>query len=131
MNPQDVARAIEALNFTPFNGKSVRIMYSDRDPNVCKSGYGNIFIKNLDKAIDQKALHDTFSTFGNILSCKIAIDMTSQSRGYGFMQYDTEGDAQQAIEKLNGTLLNDKQVYIGERSSMLKSHIKVILLNNI
>lgn len=69
--------------------------------------------QNLDKAIDQKALHDTFSTFGNILSCKIATDMTGQSKGYGFVQYDTEEAAQQAIEKLNGMLLNDKQVFVG------------------
>ncbi|KAL8234713.1 hypothetical protein R6Q59_020813 [Mikania micrantha] len=113
VNPQDAARAIEVLNFTPLNGKSIRIMYSHRDPSVRKSGSGNIFIKNLDRAIDQKALHDTFSTFGNILSCKIATDITGQSKGYGFVQYDSEESAQQAIEKLNGMLLNDKQVYVG------------------
>ncbi|KAI7735836.1 hypothetical protein M8C21_009751 [Ambrosia artemisiifolia] len=70
-------------------------------------------IQNLDKAIDQKALHDTFSTFGNIISCKIAMDSTGQSKGYGFVQYDSEEAAQKAIEKLNGMLLNDKQVYVG------------------
>ncbi|KAK1414508.1 hypothetical protein QVD17_30254 [Tagetes erecta] len=113
MSPQDAARAIEVLNFTPLNGKSIRIMYSHRDPSVRKSGSGNIFIKNLDKAIDQKALHDTFSTFGNILSCKIATDSTGQSMGYGFVQYESDESAQQAIEKLNGMLLNDKQVFVG------------------
>ncbi|KAI3769910.1 hypothetical protein L6452_01024 [Arctium lappa] len=112
-NPQDAARAMEVLNFTPLNGKAIRIMYSHRDPSVRKSGSGNIFIKNLDKAIDQKALHDTFSTFGNILSCKIATDSTGQSKGYGFVQYDSDDAAQKAIEKLNGMLLNDKQVYVG------------------
>lgn len=112
-NPQDAARAMEVLNFTPLNGKPIRIMYSHRDPTIRKSGSGNIFIKNLDKAIDHKALHDTFSAFGNILSCKVATDATGQSKGYGFVQYDTEEAAQKAIEKLNGMLLNDKQVYVG------------------
>jgi polyadenylate-binding protein len=67
----------------------------------------------LDKAIDHKALHDTFSAFGNILSCKVATDPSGQSKGYGFVQFDSEEAAQKAIEKLNGMLLNDKQVYVG------------------
>ncbi|XP_052202106.1 polyadenylate-binding protein 8-like isoform X2 [Diospyros lotus] len=88
-------------------------MYSHRDPSLRKSGAGNIFIKNLDEAIDNKALHDTFSSFGNILSCKVAIDSSGQSKGYGFVQYDSEEAAQKAIQRLNGMLLNDKQVYVG------------------
>ncbi|CAK9184965.1 unnamed protein product [Ilex paraguariensis] len=112
-NPQDAARALDVLNFTPINGKAIRIMYSHRDPSVRKSGTANIFIKNLDKTIDNKALHDTFSSFGNILSCKIATDPNGQSKGYGFVQFDNEESAQNAIDKLNGMLLNDKQVYVG------------------
>ncbi|XVF61210.1 hypothetical protein PTKIN_Ptkin08bG0111900 [Pterospermum kingtungense] len=112
-NAHEAARALDVLNFTPLNGKPIRIMYSNRDPTVRKSGAGNIFIKNLDKTIDNKALHDTFSTFGNILSCKIATDHSGQSKGYGFVQYDNEESAKNAIDKLNGMLINDKQVFVG------------------
>ncbi|CAI9756408.1 unnamed protein product [Fraxinus pennsylvanica] len=118
-------RAMEVLNFTPLNNKSIRIMYSHRDPSIRKTGTANIFIKNLDKSIDNKALHDTFSSFGNILSCKIATDPNGQSRGYGFVQFDNAESAQNAIDKLNGMLINDKQVYVGhflrkqERESVL------------
>ncbi|KAK2657217.1 hypothetical protein Ddye_010269 [Dipteronia dyeriana] len=88
-------------------------MYSHRDPSIRKSGTGNIFIKNLDKAIDHKALHDTFSSFGSILSCKIATDASGQSKGYGFVQFENGNAAQNAIDKLNGMLINDKQVFVG------------------
>ncbi|KAK3231340.1 hypothetical protein Dsin_003221 [Dipteronia sinensis] len=111
--PQDAARALDVLNFTPINNKSIRIMYSHRDPSIRKSGTGNIFIKNLDKAIDHKALHDTFSSFGSILSCKIATDASGQSKGYGFVQFENGDAAQNAIDKLNGMLINDKQVFVG------------------
>ncbi|CAI9765583.1 unnamed protein product [Fraxinus pennsylvanica] len=112
-NRQYAERALEELNFTPLNGKPIRIMYSHRDPSVRRSGAGNIFIKNLDKEIDHKALHETFSSFGNVLSCKLATDASGQSKGYGFVQFISEEAAQNAIEKLNGMLLNGKQVYVG------------------
>lgn len=110
---ENAGKAIDALNFTPINGKPIRIMYSHRDPSIRKSGAANIFIKNLDKAIDNKALHDTFSNFGPILSCKIATDASGQSKGYGFVQFEQDDAAQNAIDKLNGMLLNGKQVFVG------------------
>nr|KJB79362.1 hypothetical protein B456_013G046000 [Gossypium raimondii] len=132
-NPQDAARALDLLNFTLLNGKPIRIMYSNRDPSLRKSGAGNIFIKNLDKGIDHKALHDTFSAFGNILSCKVATDSSGQSKGYGFVQFDNEESAQKAIEQLNGMLMNDKQVYVGPfvRKQERDSAISNVKFNNV
>jgi polyadenylate-binding protein len=109
----DGEKALEELNYTLIKGKPCRIMWSQRDPALRKTGQGNIFIKNLDVAIDNKALHDTFVAFGNILSCKVAQDENANSKGYGFVHYETDEAALQAIKHVNGMLLNEKKVYVG------------------
>ncbi|KAL3478818.1 hypothetical protein BJX99DRAFT_223945 [Aspergillus californicus] len=110
-------RALDELNYTLIKGKPCRIMWSQRDPALRKTGQGNVFIKNLDNAIDNKALHDTFAAFGNILSCKVAQDEFGVSKGYGFVHYETAEAANNAIKHVNGMLLNDKKVFVGHHIS--------------
>jgi polyadenylate-binding protein len=71
--------ALDTMNYEVLKGRPIRIMWSQRDPGLRKSGVGNIFIKNMDESIDNKALYDTFSAFGNILSCKVDIAFLSLS----------------------------------------------------
>lgn len=122
-NAQDAAKAIEVLNFALVKDKPMRIMYVQRDPSVRKSGLGNIFIKNLEKSIDNKSLYETFSYFGNILSCKVCTrkfevikdgkaTIEEESLGYGFVHFETQEAAQLAINKVNGMLIEGKKVSV-------------------
>ena len=54
--PADAVRALDSLNFELLANKPMRLMWSQRDPALRKSGVGNIFIKNLDDMIDNKTL---------------------------------------------------------------------------
>lgn len=114
---EDGEKAIEELNYSPVEGRPCRIMWSQRDPSLRRNGDGNIFIKNLHPAIDNKALHDTFSAFGKILSCKVATDDMGISKCFGFVHYETAEAAQAAIENVNGMLLNDREVFVGKHVS--------------
>ena len=110
----DAERALDSMNFTEIKGKPCRIMWSQRDPSMRRSGVGNIFVKNLHEGIDNKQLYDTFSLFGNILSCKVVTDKeTGLSKGYGYVHYETNEAAKNAIEKLDGMLIDGKEVQVG------------------
>jgi polyadenylate-binding protein len=112
-NVQDAERALDTMNFTDIKSRPCRIMWSQRDPSLRKSGVGNVFVKNLAASVDNKALFDTFSVFGNILSCKVATDDAGVSKGYGYVHYETAGAAQDAISKFNGSFIEDIEVHVG------------------
>ncbi|CDK24264.1 unnamed protein product [Kuraishia capsulata CBS 1993] len=127
---KDAERALDELNYHPIKNRACRIMLSQRDPSLRRSGAGNIFIKNLHPDIDNKTLHDTFSVFGTILSCKVVTDEFGSSKGYGFVHFRSDEAAKAAIEGVNGMLLNDRQVYVGpyqpreERASKMDEFVQ-------
>eukprot|EP01038_Epipyxis_sp_PR26KG_P012787 gene12787-17144_t len=112
-NVQDAERALDTMNFTDIKNKPCRIMWSQRDPSLRKSGVGNVFVSSLAPSVDNKGLYDTFSVFGNILSCKVATDENGASKGYGYVHFETAEAAQDAIQKFNGTLIDEVEVHVG------------------
>lgn len=112
-NPTDAERAVRTMNFSEIiPGRRIRIMWSQRDPSMRKSAAGNVFVKNLDDAVDAKALYETFAAYGAILSCKLASDENGKSKGHGFVHFDKQEAADEAIIKVNGTLLCGKELHV-------------------
>jgi len=133
----DAERALDTLNYTHIRNVPCRLMWSHRDPSLRKSGAGNVFVKNLDKDIDNKALYDTFNLFGNILSCKVAQDASGKSRGFGFVHYETDKDARSAINSVNGMVIGSKTVFVGpfkkksERGTQVDEKFTNIFVKNL
>ncbi|KAL2514303.1 Polyadenylate-binding protein 7 [Forsythia ovata] len=114
ISPQDAIHCIEVKNHSTLNGKMIRVMWSHRDPDARRSGIGNVFVKNLSDSIDSVKVQEMFQKFGNVLSCKVVTSDDGKSKGYGFVQFDSENSANAAIENLNGSIVGDKQIYVGK-----------------
>ncbi|RZC86273.1 hypothetical protein C5167_007460 [Papaver somniferum] len=91
----------------------IRVMWSRRDSDARKSGIANLFVKNLSVSIDNAKLHEMFFKYENILSCKVAMTEEGKSKGYGFVQYETEESATAATNSVNGSTAEGKQIYVG------------------
>ncbi|XP_041997681.1 polyadenylate-binding protein 7-like isoform X1 [Salvia splendens] len=113
-SPHDALQAIELKNHLTLNGKAIRVMWSHRDSDERKSGVGNVFVKNLSDSIDSVKLQEMFRKFGDIISCKVVTSDDGKSRGYGFVQFESEASAKAAIEKLNGADDGGKQMYVSK-----------------
>lgn len=46
---------------------------------------------------DHQFLHNVFSKFGQIISAKVSLDKDHNSKGYGYVQFEKEEQAQYAI----------------------------------
>ncbi|VVB11697.1 unnamed protein product [Arabis nemorensis] len=106
------SHAEKELNFKELKGKQMRIMFSKRDPSMRNSGKGNVFVKNLDKSFDNKQLYHLFSSFGLILSCKVARDAYGVSMGYGFVQFYSETSVLDAIIVLDGAFVCNQYLQV-------------------
>ncbi|XP_048234109.1 polyadenylate-binding protein 4-like [Ricinus communis] len=109
--PYDAYKALSNLNHTYLKGKLMRIMWCQRNPCARKSGIGNLYVKNLDASIDSAGLQSLFSKFGTILSCKV-VEEHGKSKGYGFVQFDSEDSALAARTALHDTMLKEKKLYV-------------------
>lgn len=66
--PDDAERALLMFSNEMLEGRYLRIMRSDPDRTLRKSGVGNIFIRNLDKKCNkQKPLRDLLSIWRHLL----------------------------------------------------------------
>ena len=62
----------------------------------------NIYIANLDWAIDDGGLRDIFTPFGDVKSAKVIIDRENgKSRGFGFVEMPNEEQATTAMSELD------------------------------
>lgn len=62
----------------------------------------NIFVGNLPFTTTSAELEDLFTSFGTVIDAKVILDRdTQRSRGFGFVEMESEEDAQKAISDLN------------------------------
>ncbi len=74
-----------------------------------------VYVGGLPYSTTDQQLNDLFAQYGAVASARIITDkFTGQSRGFGFVEMATEGDAQKAITALNGTQFGGRTLTVNE-----------------
>ncbi|UCF82103.1 MAG: RNA-binding protein [Desulfobacteraceae bacterium] len=75
----------------------------------------NIYVGNLPYQVTEEDLRKAFEAFGSVESAKIIMDMYSgRSKGFGFVEMPDEGEANSAIEGLNGKDLKGRTLNVSK-----------------
>jgi CUG-BP- and ETR3-like factor len=73
----------------------------------------NLFIYHLPHDLTDADLATAFNPFGNVISAKVYVDrFTGESKGFGFVSYDSIISAEHAIEQMNGFQIGNKRLKV-------------------
>lgn len=73
----------------------------------------NLFVGNLPFSTSSPDLEELFTPFGTVSRAQVITDRdTGRSRGFGFVEMDSEDEAQQAIEALDGSDFGGRQIKV-------------------
>ncbi|CAN1136270.1 Oligouridylate-binding protein 1 [Linum perenne] len=106
------AHAILTLNGRPLFGQPIKVNWayasSQREDT---SGHYNIFVGDLSPEITDATLYACFSSYPTCSDARVMWDQkTGRSRGFGFVSFRSQQDAQSAINDLNGKWLGSRQI---------------------
>src|SRR5262245_49389556 len=74
-----------------------------------------LYVGNLPFDVSEDQLHELFSAHGQVSSTKLVTDFnTGRSRGFGFVEMNTEDEAKTAIDKMNKTKVGERELVVNE-----------------
>ena len=72
-----------------------------------------LFVGGLSFEVTDLELEDLFKQYGEIVSAKVILDRDSgRSRGFGFVEMNSDGSAQSAIDALNGAEVKGRAINV-------------------
>lgn len=136
---EDAKKASEELNGSSFFGRALQVNVStprgqnnnfnkssEREDGFkqnhlsrleskwIKQSSSRLFVGNLDFGVRKEDLVPIFEKFGHLESCIVIMDRENpnKSRGFGFVQYSFQADAERAAEDVDGMVLRGRTVRV-------------------
>lgn len=74
-----------------------------------------LFVGNLPWSVDDAALGELFSSYGEVTSARVITDRDSgKSRGFGFVEFESSEDAETAMNEMDGVEVEDRELNVDE-----------------
>ena len=74
-----------------------------------------LFVGNLPYSVTSERLQEAFSQFGTVTSSKVIVDReTGRSRGFAFLEMETDDQGASAMQAMNGALLDGRSIAVRE-----------------
>merc|ERR1719232_1441514 len=137
---ESAEKAVDELNGTEISGKTLYVgraqKKAERQADLKKkfeqlklerlNRYQgvNLYVKNLDDAIDDERLRKEFTPYGTITSARVMCE-EGRSKGFGFVCFSSPEEATKAVTEMNGRIIVAKPLYVAlaQRKEDRKAHL--------
>ncbi|XP_072990864.1 RNA-binding protein 208-like isoform X1 [Typha latifolia] len=135
---RSAALAIVSLHGRHIYGQAIKVNWAYASgQREDTSGHFHIFVGDLSPEVTDATLYACFSVYNNCSDARVMWDnKTGRSRGFGFVSFRSQQDAQNAINEMTGKWLGNRQIRCnwatkntGEDKQDIENHNAVVLTN--
>ncbi|XAR64736.1 hypothetical protein NMG60_11008539 [Bertholletia excelsa] len=109
--PRRILSQFSQSNSTPFPSSSLH-----PSPSLfisCRGLTSKLFIGGLSFYTTDKGLLEAFSQYGQVIEAKVVMDRVSdRSKGFGFVTFASEEEAEKAKAEMDGKALNGRAIFV-------------------
>lgn len=116
--------AFDALNGQVLNNSEIKINWAYQSQQAKSNPeHFNIFVGDLSTEIDDDQLRKAFARFPSLVQAHVMWDMQSgRSRGYGFISFSDQVDAEQVLNTMNGEVIGNRAIRLNWASHKQNQH---------
>ncbi|XP_044762872.1 pollen-specific leucine-rich repeat extensin-like protein 2 isoform X3 [Coccinella septempunctata] len=112
-----IANTPASTPVTSSNGNAQAVIHNSPPPNNNAPKYGTlvpnrIFVGGISANTTEGELLQLFSSYGTVKAAKIIQDRAGVSKGYGFITFESEDDAQRPLREADNIVLRERKLNI-------------------
>lgn len=118
---EDVNAVVENLDGSQFGGRTLRVKLRDKSrmaqrnqsSNSSVEGQHRVYIGNLSWEVNEEILSEVLREYGSLVNAKVVYDRaTGRSRGFGFINFSKQSEAEAAVASLNRKELEGRSMRV-------------------
>ncbi|KAH7671348.1 RNA recognition motif domain-containing protein [Dioscorea alata] len=80
-----------------------------------------LFVGGLSFYTTDESLSEAFAQFGQVVEAKVVMDrVADRSKGFGFVTFASEDEAQKALTEMNGKVLNGRVIFVDKAKPRIR-----------